>query len=132
MAKLKNWRVWAGIGVIFMAGVLTGILVVAAWVHHRVDQLRDGGPHAWEGMMVHALDWHLDFDDAQEEAVTGIINDVHRDLLRFKGTHQAEIEAIVGSGLERIEATLTEEQKPAWSTTRERIEQRLRVTDHGE
>ncbi len=127
MAKLKNWRVWLAIVVIFVSGFLTGGLFLAAIVHHRIDDMREGGPRAYEGMVVHLLDWRLKLDVSQEAEVARIVRDVHVELLEFKQEHQEEIEAIVMEGLGRIEATLHDDQRERWNETRTRVEKHLRA-----
>ncbi len=111
---------------IFVFGVVTGLAGAFGYVHHLMGAFH-GHPHRFEGAAVQLLDWELDLDAEQEEAIAEIIGDVHLDLLRFKNEHVEEIEGIVGGGLERIESTLSADQLEDWQRLRQRIEEHLRA-----
>jgi hypothetical protein len=119
--------VWLAVVAIFLSGAVTGVLGVAFFVHHLAGRVHSRGPHAFEAVALEFLDWQLDLDEAQEDRVSGIIGDLHLDLMRFKAEHSGEFDALLATGLDRIQATLTDEQREDWGDLRARIEASHRV-----
>ena len=119
--------IWIGVALIFVFGIVTGVLGSVFYVHHRVGRLHSRGPRAFEHVALELLDWRLDLDEAQEARIGEILGEVHVRLLDFKTEHSDEIDAIVDSGLTRIEETLNEDQRAEWAHLRARIEAAHRV-----
>ncbi|MBI5435463.1 MAG: hypothetical protein HZA52_21695 [Planctomycetes bacterium] len=120
-ARSSRWQLVLGLVGLFLIGTVTGVFLSAAYVHHRIRALHEGGPAA-----IHALgmDWfqhELRLNEDQVAGVEAVLGDVHRDLLRFKGEHEEEIRVIVVRGVERINALLTDDQRERWEPIRRRV-----------
>ena len=126
MAGKSKWKTWLGVSAIFVFGIFTGLLIAAAFVHHVIG-IAHSDPHAFEGMALHLLDRHLDFTDEQEAEIQHIIYASHEELMTFKNEHLAELEGIIGPGLDEIGQTMTAEQRPKWDDLRGRIEEHMRA-----
>ncbi len=114
---------------VFLAGAVTGVLVAAGYVHHRLRSFHSDVPHAVQGLAVSWLDGELDLGPDQEATIETIVLEAHRELSHFKSEHNDEIRAIVLPALDRIEAVLTPRQAERWRSTRERILEHVERVD---
>jgi hypothetical protein len=131
VAGPKKWMLFLALLGIFLAGAVTGVCAAAAFVHHRLNALHDGGPHALHALGVEWLDWRLDLSPDQEVAIEQVLVDAHMDLFRFKSEHNAEIRAILLPALERVDALLTPEQAEEWRGIRAHIVEHAEATVEG-
>lgn len=127
-ATKKRWPVYLGMLGIFVAGVVTGLLLAAGAVHHHWDDLHSHGPAGLHRFGTAWLEWNLDLTDAQHEQVDQVMHDLHMDLFRFKSEHNAEIDQIVSPALARIDAILDAEQMKEWKPMRDRVADHLAAT----
>jgi len=128
MTRRRNWFVCLAMLGVFVAGAVTGVLATGAYIHHSLRSLHGDGPDGIHHLGVRWLDWKLDLSPEQELAIEQVIEDVHIELFKFKSAHNEELEAVVTGGLERVDRTLTSEQRAKWSPIRARIAQHAAVT----
>lgn len=119
---MKRWRIWLGIWIIFICGVAVGIVGTGLYIHNRVVSILHGGSAAFERAVLDALDWHLDLDGEQKEAMALIIADTHKEIYLFRKTHHLGLKEICTKGFERIEGELTPEQQAEFEELRGNIE----------
>ena len=117
---MKSWQVWVGVVVLFLAGAVTGICGAAAWIHHEFAALHQHGPgEAIDLGLLRMVDWKLDLEDHQTEEILAALRDVHRGFLVLHSRQMDAIHDVVDPAFARIDAALTEEQRPAWRSVRE-------------
>ncbi|MFH0944741.1 MAG: hypothetical protein V2A76_06045 [Planctomycetota bacterium] len=122
---MKTWQVWIGILVIFLSGIVTGVLGVGFFLHQRLNALREEGPSALNGVALRALDWKLDFTDRQWVQAEEVVLETHREFRQFRAEHHLRLRAIVTRALDAMESILNAEQKPAWVKLRNGIEDHM-------
>lgn len=119
---MKRWRIWLGIWIIFFCGVAVGIVGTGLYIHNRVVSIFHGGPKAFERAVLDALDWHLDLDGEQIDALALIIADTHKEIYLFRKTHHQGLREICTKSLNRVEEVLTPLQQEEFEELRGKIE----------
>jgi len=122
---MNSWRIWLGLAVIFLSGLLTGVLGVGFYLRHTLRSFQEQGPSALDGVVVKGLDWKLDLSDQQRVQVTAAVEDTHREFMRFRAEHHDQLMAIMTAALDRLEGLIEPEQQPAWRRIREAVEAHL-------
>jgi hypothetical protein len=111
-------RTWLPFAFTLLAGVLLGVIGMAAWIHHRLDVLREDGP---EAISLHVLDHELDLDDPQEQQAREILRRIHQHVADFHHAHVDELHAILGQGAAELQAILRPDQVVDWQDLHDRM-----------
>ena len=118
-------RSWLPIGLTLLAGVLLGVVGMAAWIHAQLREIHSGGP---EEVGLAVLDRELDLDEAQEQRTREILHGVHARLAAFHEAHSEELHGILMQAGQEIQALLRSDQVVDWRALHERIVEHLLVS----
>lgn len=106
MSRLK---LWAGLILLFGAGVLTGVvgLYVDSERTHRIDR----GPVAQHERIMKRLTQELSLTEQQQSEIAPIVTRAHVAILELRFSHQAEVEQILAKGMAELKEKLSSVQQ---------------------
>jgi hypothetical protein len=108
---MTQQKLWIGLIVLFLAGIVTGAAGTTLYWQHEQDRRSEQGPAAKQERLMKKLVHDLSLDQAQQEAIKPIIDRTHKDLLRLRFHHQPEVERILIQGMTDMKASLSPEQQ---------------------
>jgi hypothetical protein len=106
MSRLK---LWAGLILLFGAGVLTGVvgLYVDSERTHRVDR----GAMGQHERIMKRLTQELSLTEKQQTEIEPIVTRAHVAILELRFSHQAEVEQILAKGMAELKEKLSSSQQ---------------------
>jgi hypothetical protein len=108
---MARGKLWGGLIVLFLAGMLTGI--VGTCFYHRYEQQHrgEGGPAARQERLMKHLTQELSLTPAQQADIQPIVKRAHLDILRLRIQHQPEVERILAGGIAELKPKLSSDQQ---------------------
>lgn len=108
---MARGKLWGGLIVLFLAGLLTGI--VGTCFYHRYEQQHrgEGGPAARQERLMKHLTQELSLTPAQQADIQPIVKRAHLDILQLRAQHQPEVERIFAKGLVELKPKLSADQQ---------------------
>lgn len=107
---MKKWKLYLGLLVVFLAGVVVGTGGTLLVVVHEVKRLIELGPAAGPEIVMRRLDRVLDLSDEQAAAIEPIVMDGYHEILELRSQSQPQRHAIVMDTVARLKTELTPEQ----------------------
>ena len=124
VSPVKSWRIWTAVAVVFVCGVLVGIVGARTY-----DQLQR--QHTWEqGLarlkprIITHLTRELRLSEEQRREAERIIGTAELELLRLRLAQQPRVEEIVGRTTETLKTVLTPEQQARLHELHDRLTRR--------
>lgn len=107
---MARFKLWAGLGLLFGAGVLTG--VVGTHLFHDVARAQqERGAAAQHDRILKRLTEHLSLTASQQAAVEPIVTRAHVAMLELRVAHQAETDQVLARSMTDLKTQLTAEQQ---------------------
>lgn len=108
---MSRHKLWAGLTLLFGAGVLSGAL--ATYLVCAVDWSQRGerGPAAQHERIMKRLTEELSLTPEQHADIELIVTRAHLEILELRFAHQGDIEQIVGRGMNALKDKLSAEQQ---------------------
>jgi len=125
---MENWKLAAGVLLVFVLGLLAGLLP-GFYFTHRFPPPPPPPPMDHkdrDAAMLERLSRDLDLTDAQKARVGSILGDTGEKLDHYLRQTQIEARKILDDGFSEIEKELTEAQKKKLRDLRERMEKNRR------
>lgn len=121
-------KLWAGLAVLFAAGVLTG--VVGTWLYGNADRMHrsDQGPAAKQERIMKRLTQELSLTAQQQIEIEPIVSRAHLAVLELRFSHQAEVEQILTQGMAEIKPRLSLEQQAGLERLYAELQQRWQTS----
>lgn len=134
---MSRGKVAAGLMILFIAGVLSGIAGTLIYHQYEREHRGEGGPAAQHDRIMNRLTHELALTDEQQAAIEPIVTRTHVAILELRFAHQAELETILTNGMADLKAKLSPEQqthldemyarlKQRWTKSRDYLEQTKR------
>ncbi len=108
---MTRQKLWIGLVVLFLAGVLTGAVGAALYWQYEQDQRGERGPAARQERVMKKLTHELSLNPAQQAVVKPIVDRTHKQLLRLRFEHQPEVERILAQAMTDMKTTLSPDQQ---------------------
>jgi hypothetical protein len=108
---MKNSRAIFGVIVVFVLGILCGILASRLMYNYRFESILSGRAQTREEVIVNRLDRKLDLDDRQEEQIRTIVHEAHEQIKALRTQLRPQTEAIIEKAQAKISVILTPEQR---------------------
>jgi hypothetical protein len=121
---MTQQKVWIGLIVLFLAGILTGSVGTALYWQFEQDHQADQGPAGRQDRIMKKLIHELSLDGAQQAAIKPIVEQTHKDLLRLRLRHQPEIEQLLAHSMANMKTTLSPDQQKKLDGLYGRLQQR--------
>jgi Spy/CpxP family protein refolding chaperone len=123
---VKKWNLVLGLSVLFLSGVLIGVLGTAIYFKQNVGHFFGEGQPAVTKMVMKKLDRELDLTAAQRSEIEKIVAEVQTDLWKFRTEHRPEIEGILTRGIALMKPLLSPEQQRKLDELSEKMKERWR------
>jgi hypothetical protein len=124
---MKSPKLWIGLLVVFLAGLLSGVIISGLVLRHKVRGIIDGGPLVVREMLLQRLSSELKLNAEQLEQIAPIINQAHEELLKLRLRNQPEIGVIVNEALGSMLVILTPEQAQHLEEMHARFKERWEI-----
>jgi len=108
---MSRLRLWAGLIVLFSAGVLTGVLGTFLYIDTERTHRGDRGPGAQHERIMKRLTQELSLTAQQQTEIDPIVTWAHLAILELRFSHQAEVEDILTKGMTDMKAKLSAAQQ---------------------
>lgn len=121
---MSRSKLWAGLIVLFVAGVVTGIVGTCLYHEQERGHRWERGPAAQQERMMKRLTRELSLTAAQQAEIEPIVTRAHVALLELRSAHQSEVDQILARGVTDIKEKLSAEQQAQLDKMVERLQQR--------
>ena len=108
---MSRLRLWAGLIVLFTAGVFTGVVGTLLYVDSERAHRGDRGPVAQHERIMKRLTQELSLTAQQQTEIDPIVTWAHLAILELRFSHQVEIEDILTKGMTDMRAKLSSAQQ---------------------
>jgi hypothetical protein len=108
---MKRWKLWLGVVVIFLSGVVVGALGTGMFVKHKIGMLRKGPRFVMEKLVLKKFTRELDLDAEQQQKIEQILNQTADELLVLHRQTFPEVRAILGRAVSHMKEHLSLEQQ---------------------
>jgi predicted negative regulator of RcsB-dependent stress response len=111
LASGKYWRVWSAVAVVFVCGLLVGIVGTSAYDDYKQQQRWERGLAGLKPRVMTQLTRELHLSREQQQAIDAIVSEAEADLLRLRMAQQPRVEETATKTIEMLKTKLTAEQK---------------------
>lgn len=108
---MTRHKLWIGLLVLFLAGILTGSVGTTLYWQYEQDHQSERGPAARQERVMKKLSHELSLDPTQQAAIKPIVERTYKNLLHLRFRHQPEVEQILAQGMTDMKAALAPEQQ---------------------
>jgi len=108
---MSRGKLWGGLIVLFLAGMLTGIVGTCFYHWYEQQHRGEGGPAARQERLMKHLTKELSLTPAQQADIQPIVKRAHLDILRLRVQHQPEVERILTRGIVELKPKLSADQQ---------------------
>lgn len=126
---MKKWRLWAGITLVFLSGLIIGAVGTGLYVKMTIAGVLQGGPPAVKKVIVKRLDGELALTADQKAEIDKIVSEAQARLLSLRLQHQPEIEEIIESSIGRMKTKLSKEQQEKLDKLHERLRKNWHIPE---
>ncbi len=107
MNRMNPWKVWGGLTLLFLSGMLIGGVVTHCYLQSQLESRWEAGPKAKKPWMMERLTRHLDLTADQQAGLGPIVGQAQDDLLALRAQQQPQVEAIWNRTLASVKPGLT-------------------------
>ncbi|HEY7440852.1 MAG TPA: hypothetical protein VH701_00430 [Vicinamibacterales bacterium] len=125
---MSRSTLWAGLAVLFGAGVLTGVVSAALYADSERTHRGAHGPAAQHERIMNRLAQQLSLTAEQRAEVEPIVTRTHVAVLALRFSHQPEVEQILTRGMMELKEKLSAEQRSELDRMYARLQQRWQVS----
>lgn len=108
---MSRLRLWAGLIVLFTAGVLTGVVGTHLYLDSERTHRGDRSPAAQHERIMKRLAQELSLTAQQQTEIDPIVTRAHVAILELRFSHQVEIEHILAEGMTELKTKLSPAQR---------------------
>lgn len=125
---MTQGKLWGGLLVLFLAGILTGSVGTILYQHYDQEQRWERGPAGRQERLMKRLTEELSLTQAQSKEIEPIVSRAHIQILELRATHQPEIERIMAEGIAELKTKLSNEQGAKLDTLYAKLKQRSQIS----
>jgi len=117
-----RFKLWAGLILVFILGVLAGSLGTGMYYKNRTERLTRYGYSARSHVLLKRLSDELNLTDAQKKEIGIIVDQFHTKLSHIKRSVRPDIRKLRDESFLAIRDCLTDDQKKKFDELRKRLE----------
>jgi len=125
---MTRGKLWAGLVVLFLAGLLTGIVGTRLYHHYEQQDRWERGPAAMHERIMKRLTHEMSLTSAQQADVEPIVSRVHVEILQLRFQHQPEVEQVLARGIGELKIKLSPDQQAKLDGLYARLQRRWQVS----
>ncbi|MGE4560188.1 MAG: hypothetical protein AB7E77_08305 [Desulfobulbus sp.] len=122
---MNKGKIWAGMLLIFLAGICTGAVSTKLFLRHRVIAMLNEGPPAIHRLITQRLTRQLDLNPQQQVLIEQQVRATQQRILALRSQYQPEAAAILGEGVREMRKDLSPEQQKKLEQLYREMRQRL-------
>ena len=107
----SRWRIWGGIAVVFVCGLLVGNVATTAYHDHQRQQKWEQGLAGLKHRAMTHLIRELHLSVEQQSHIAPIMTQAEGDLLRLRMVQQPRVEETLDQTIEALKPVLNTEQQ---------------------
>jgi len=134
---MSRSKLWAGLIILFVTGVLTGVLGTFLFCDSERMHSRERGPAAQHDRIMKRLTQELSLTAQQQAEIRPIVTRAQVAILELRFSHQVDVEQILANGMVELKAKLSPGQQAdldkmyrglqhRWQVSREYLETKKR------
>lgn len=108
---VNTWRLWAGVAIVFICGLLVGVAGTHAYHSYKMQQRWVQGLAGMKPRLMTHLTQELHLSGDQGRTVEALVSRAEADLLRLRVSQQPLVDETVARTTEAIKGVLTSEQQ---------------------
>ncbi len=125
---MVSGKLWGGLVVLFIAGVLTGITGTTLYHQNEQEHRWERGPAAKHEHIMKRLTHELALTPAQQADIEPMISRTHVEILQLRFAHQPEVEQALTQGMAEIKTKLSVEQQEKLDGLYAKLQRRWQVS----
>jgi hypothetical protein len=118
------WRVWSGVGVVFLCGLLLGTVATTVYDNYKGQQKWEQGLAGLKKRVMKHLTEELSLTAEQQRAINPIISQAEGELLRLRMAQQPQVDTTVAKTIEAVKSKLTPGQQSKMDELYRRLQRR--------
>ncbi len=118
---MKRSKLFIGLFLVFILGVLAGGLGVGLYVKHQRTTFLESRHGRHTDFILQKLTRKLELSSEQHKEIKAILSDAEKSMLAFREKNRPEIEAIFKEHEQRIRSILSEEQREKFDQCQNRM-----------
>ena len=122
--SVKHWRVWSGIAVVFVCGLLVGNVATTAYDDYKQKQKWEQGLAGLKQRVMKHLSHELRLSVEQQQAIEPILSQAEVELLQLRMAQQPRVEETVTRTTMTLRAKLNPQQQSKLDELYRRLERR--------
>ncbi len=111
LASAKQRRIWTAVAVVFLCGLLVGIVATKAYDDYQQQQKWETGLAGLKPRLMKHLTRELRLNAEQQRAIEPILTQAERELLRLRIAQQPQVDATIAKTTEALRPQLTPQQQ---------------------
>ena len=111
LASTKQGRIWTAVAVVFLCGLLVGIVATKAYDDYQQQQKWENGLAGLKPRLMKHLTRELHLTAEQQRAIEPILTQAERELLRLRIAQQPQVDATIAKTTEALRPQLTPQQQ---------------------
>lgn len=123
---MKSSKAIAGVVLVFVLGILCGILATHLMYNYRIESILSGRAQTREEVIVNRLDRKLGLDKKQEKQVRAIIHETHEQIKVLRNQLRPQTETIIEKAQAKITTVLTPGQRTRYEQMIAERKERMR------
>jgi len=136
---MSRSKLWAGLIVLFVTGVLTGVRGTSLYYDSERMHSRERGPAAQHDRIMKRLTQELSLTSQQQAEIEPIVTRAQVAILELRFSRQTDVEQILAKGMAELKAKLSPEQQTGldkmyrglqhrWQVSREYLEAKKKAS----
>ncbi|HEX9742788.1 MAG TPA: hypothetical protein VGA17_08370 [Nitrospiraceae bacterium] len=121
-------KVWGGLIVLFLAGMLTGIGGMTLYHQYEQERRWERGPAAKQERVMKLLTRELSLSPAQQADIEPIVGRSHVEILELRFSHHPEVEQTLAKRIAEIKTKLSAEQQTQLDGLYAKLQRRWQIS----
>ena len=122
---MKNWKLYLGIVLIFVLGILLGTVSTGIYIRHKIITLIEGGSAARKAFIMQRLSCELHLTPSQRHEINKIVETSTEKIRRYRSQHLPQLRAILQGGIAEIREKLDQTQRKKFEVLCQKLDKAL-------
>jgi len=118
---MGKWKIWAGLVVLFLSGVLIGSVATRMYVRHRISGVLAGKRPPIRDLFLRQLTREFDLTEEQRKEIEQIANSAAEEFHTLHKKHRREAKDVLDRAVSEMKKYLSPEQQEELDRIRERM-----------
>jgi len=128
---MSKWKIWVGLLVLFLSGVLIGSVGTRMYVRHKISGMFAKERPVIRDLFFRRLTRELDLSKEQRQEIEKIASRAAEEFHALRGQHRGEAEAILDQAVSEMRKYLSPEQQEQLERIRKRMKTWRKRRRHG-